>query len=136
MIRTFTILGEPVGEGRPRTAIRGQHATIYAAPKSAQGRALAAQQMAAEHTGAPIEQCVQVAIVAVTRRPKSVPKRDGTGRLVRPTKPDVDNIAKSCLDALVQGGVLADDRQVHRLVVERVTAAVDEVPRTMITVGA
>lgn len=133
MRRTFTILGEPVGEGRGRAVRRGAHVRVHAAPKSAQWRALAAQQMASEHDAEPIGGCVHVEIEAVMRRPK-LPKKAGTGRLIRPVKPDVDNIAKAALDAVVQAGVLNDDCQVVRLVVLRVTAAVDEVPRTVITV--
>lgn len=134
MIRSFTILGEPIGEGRPRTVRRGAHVQIHSAPKSAEWRALAAQQMAAEYASTPYDGIARVEIEAVTRRPK-LPKKAGAERLWRTTKPDVDNIAKACLDALVQGGVLADDRQVVRLVIERVTAAVDEAPRTVITVA-
>ena len=125
MIRSFTILGEPIGEGRPRTVRRGAHVRIHASPKSAEWRALAAQQMAAEYASTPYDGIVRVEIEAVTRRPK-LPMKAGAERLC---------IAKACLDALVQGGVLADGRQVVRLVIERVTAAVDEAPRTVITVA-
>ena len=129
----FTVLGEPVGEGRPRFARRGAHVHTHAAPKSALWRLLAADQMAAEWAREPLTQTVEVSIVAMTKRPKSLPKRE-PGELARSCKPDVDNIAKSALDALVQAGVLADDCQVCDLHVRRRTCAVGQVPHLTMAV--
>lgn len=130
------ILGPPIGEGRPRAVRMGPMVRMHAAPKSAEWRALAAKQMASEHKGqVPIDVPLAVTIEAVMPRPKSIPKRAGTGRVLRPCKPDVDNVAKACMDALVQGGVITDDRQVVLLVVRKETAAVGETPRAIITVA-
>lgn len=133
----FEILGPPIGEGRPRAVRMGPLGVrMHAAPKSAEWRALAAKQMASEHKGqVPIDVPLAVTIEAVMPRPKSIPKRAGTGRVYRACKPDVDNVAKACLDALVQGGVISDDRQVVSLVVRKVTSAVGETPRAIITVA-
>lgn len=109
---------------------------MHAAPKSAQWRALAAIQMRSEWGGAePLADVVTVTMTAIMPRPKSLPKRLGAGRLFRATKPDVDNIAKSAFDALVQAGVLVDDCQIVCATLTRHTAAVGEVARCIIEVA-
>ena len=42
------------------------------------------------------------------------------GRIRPKVKPDIDNIAKLWLDALVKGGIIEDDKNVVRLVVSKV----------------
>lgn len=133
----FEILGEPVGEGRPRAVRRGTSVRMHSAPRSAQWRALAAQQMAAAIPSPPLygaDVCVTVWIVAVMPRPK-LPKKAGVARLYRPNGADVDNIAKAVLDAMVTAGVIADDRTVAVLQIEKVTAAVGELPRVVVNVA-
>lgn len=134
----FEILGEPVGEGRPRAVRMGGLIRMHAAPKSAQWRALAADQIQAERHAAQVDMLgadvlVTVSVLAVMRRPK-LPKKLGLGRIHRATKPDIDNIAKAAFDALVQGGAINDDRQIARAQIERVTAAVGEEARVIIVV--
>lgn len=131
---TCEILGEPVGEGRPRAVRIGAGVRMHAAPKSAQWRALAAQQMAAEWRRDALDDVCSVHVTALMPRPASLPKRAGTARMRRPVKPDVDNVAKAALDALVTAGVLSDDRCVCTLVVERWTCAVGEAPRVRVAV--
>lgn len=134
----FEILGPPVGEGRPRAVRAGALGVrMHAAPRSAEWRALAARQMRDEMGASgpvDVDLPLVVTIEAVMPRPKSLPKKAGTGRVFRSCKPDVDNLAKSSLDALVQGGVITDDRQVAVLVVRKMTAALGELPRTIIEV--
>lgn len=135
-IATFcvTILGEPVGQGRPRAVRRGPHVRMHSAPKSAEWEALAAQQMAGAWDWPPIDSPVCVTVLAYSARPKSLPKREGTGRLWCVRKPDLDNVVKAALDALVKGGVIADDAQVASLRAEGYVCAVGEVPRVEIGV--
>ena len=132
-IATFQILGEPVGEGRPRFARRGAHVHTHSAPKSAQWRALAAAQMAQEWAQDARSECVEVSIHAYCRRPKSAPKRE-PGELLRAVKPDVDNIAKSALDALVEAGVIVDDTQCTDLHTRRRTCALGQAPHVRIVI--
>jgi len=121
------ILGEPVGEGRPRAVRMGPRVRVHAAPKSAMWRAVAAQQMAAEWGERPAyRECCSVTITAYMPRPQSRPKdvdkeawKSGVAHFRR-QKPDVDNIAKAVLDAIVQAGILEDDTQVVDLEVRRV----------------
>lgn len=134
MAQTFTILGPPIGEGRPRAVRMGGFVRVHAAPKSAEWRALAAQQMAAERVGECIVEPVRVTMVAIMPRPASIPKKAGAARLWRATKPDIDNIAKAVFDALVTAGVLKDDCQVVSCDLQKPTAAVGETARVVVSV--
>lgn len=130
------ILGEPVGQGRPRAVRVGAFVRVHAAPKSASWQATAAQFMAHVWAGkVPLDEPVRVVIDAIGRRPKSAPKKK-PGRLWRTTKPDADNVAKATCDALVKAGVLRDDTLVGELVVHSLVAGVDEGPAVVVRVEA
>jgi Holliday junction resolvase RusA-like endonuclease len=51
-----------------------------------------------------------------------------------PVKPDVDNLAKIIMDAMVDAGILEDDRFVCELHVTRQIHAVGDVPGVLVTV--
>lgn len=132
---SITILGEPVGQGRPRAVRRGPHVRMHSAPKSAEWESLAAQQIHAAWDGRiPYTDAVRVSVLAFGARPASLPKREGMGRLWSTRKPDLDNVVKSAFDALVKAGVMRDDAQVASLRAESYVCAVDEVPRVQIEV--
>ena len=143
MIFKTIILGEPVGEGRPRAVRMGPRVRVHAAPKSAMWRAVAAQQMAAEWGDrSPWSAMCGVSVTAYMPRPKSRPKdvsketwKSGS-TVSRAQKPDVDNIAKAVLDAIVQAGIIADDTQVVRLIVFRLMCGTDRdaTPRVCVRV--
>lgn len=131
----FEILGEPVGEGRPRAVRMGPMVRMHSAPKSAEWRALAAQQIRSERGAQQLDGVVFLRVLAVGRRPASLPKKQ-IERIRRPTKPDIDNVLKSVMDALVTGGAIVDDKQVVSVIANKVTAAVGELPRVVIDVHA
>jgi Holliday junction resolvase RusA-like endonuclease len=116
---TFTVLGEPVPQPRPRVSTRGGFARAYVPsthPVHAYRAAIAEEAAKAglEQTGEPVE----VIVDAVFARPKSHMTKKG----VKPTapqlpRPDVDNVGKAVLDALQD--VMGDDTNVRRLVVEK-----------------
>lgn len=119
MSLTFTVLGEPVPQPRPRVSTRGGFARAYVPakhPVHAYRQALAAAAVAAglSETGEPLN----VVIDAVFERPKSHLRKSGV-RADAPKlpRPDVDNIGKAVLDALQD--VMGDDSLVARLVVEK-----------------
>lgn len=125
---TTTILGEPVGQGRPRAVRMGGFVRVHAAPKSASWEAIAAQQIRAAWLGEREDrphhnEPVHVRIAAYRSRPKSLRKSDGMGVLWSTSKPDVDNIVKSVCDALVKAGVLRDDVLVVSLAARSFIAA-------------
>jgi Holliday junction resolvase RusA-like endonuclease len=60
-----------------------------------------------------LDGAVEIEFVAVFPRPKRLlRKKDPESRLLHTSKPDIDNIEKCLLDALVMAGVLRDDKGV------------------------
>lgn len=131
-----TILGEPVGQGRPRAVRSPFGVRMHPPKKSAEWQALAAQQFAAEWRRAPHTDACRLVVEAVNARSKSVPKYLGQGRRWRVGKPDLDNVIKAVADALVQGGVLRDDTLVAEIQAVSLVAAADEAPSTRVRVVA
>lgn len=128
-ILDVTILGEPMGQGRPRAVRMGNLGVrMHAAPKSAEWQALAAQQFAASWKRPAHAGPVRLSVMAVGRRPKSVTKRVGTGRYWCERKPDLDNVIKAVGDALVAAGVLVDDTLVAQISARKMVAAHGEGP--------
>jgi Holliday junction resolvase RusA-like endonuclease len=119
MSLTFSVLGEPVPQPRPRVSTRGGFARAYVPAKHPvhayrQSLAAAARDAGLSETGEPLN----VVIDAVFERPKSHMRKSGVrADAPRLPRPDVDNIAKAVLDALQD--VMGDDTLVARLVVEK-----------------
>ena len=119
MAVVFTVPGEPVPQPRPRVSTRGGFARAYVPKDHAvhayrQAVAAAARAASVADTGEPLN----VVIDAVFSRPKSHMSKSGVKPdAPRLPRPDVDNIAKSVLDALQE--VIGDDTCVARLVVEK-----------------
>ena len=109
----FSVPGDPVPQPRPRVTTRGGFARAYVPKAHAVHPFRQAVQLAAKAAGArPHGEPVEVVIDCVFARPKS--QRNPTTL----PRQDVDNLAKSVLDALT-GIAWDDDRQVRRLVVEK-----------------
>ena len=107
------------GSTRPRvTATHTYMPPAYVAWRREAVRAL--QDAGMLHHDGP----VRVEVLVVVSRPLAPALRDGAGRAVHVGRPDVDNVAKGVLDALVDAGVLVDDAQVAELVVRRMAGAV------------
>lgn len=146
---TFTVPGEPQGWARPRFA--GKRG--FTAPKMALWIQTAGM-LARGGWGsrAPLDEPCAVHVVAVMRRPKRlIPRRLGgglsgpaeermggvSGRMHHVGKPDLDNVVKIVLDALVKAHVLVDDTRVCELRAWKVYEALDsrDVPCVEVTVG-
>lgn len=117
----FTVLGIPVGKGRPKFSTVNGHAAAYTPAKTANYETLVKlsyQQQCGDCK--PYEKDVPLVatIHAYFPIPKSVSKRKREimqGGLVPHTKkPDADNLAKAVLDAL-NGIAFYDDSQVASL---------------------
>ena len=116
---TFEVLGNPVPQPRARVSTRGGFARAYVPGKHPVHEYRSRLEAAAKAagltcTGVPLE----IRIVATFERPKSHKRKLGLreGAPVLP-RPDVDNIAKACLDSLQ--GVMGDDTHVARLAIEK-----------------
>jgi len=134
---TFTVMGRPRPQGRPRAVRFGRHARVHPDPKDSVNQehiAVIAQQHRPE---TPARGPVWVTIACYFPRPKS---HYGTGRnsgklkykapFYYKSRPDCDNLAKAVLDA-INGVYFVDDAQVCKLMV---TKYYDERPRTEVTV--
>ena len=120
-IAVIEFFGEPVPASRPRwDSIRR---ITYTDSRYRDWKKSAALLVSSAWRHLPISEAVAVSIEITVQRPKSKPARGSVhGRYWRPqgdypcpTRGDVDNYAKSVLDALVQGGLLTDDRIVVEL---------------------
>jgi len=129
---TFTIDGAPTGKARPRVT----RTHTYTPQKTVDYENLVkwsyAKAKGKEHIGA-----LRVTIKAYFKPPKSASKATVNSMLtdkIFPTKkPDGDNIAKACIDAL-NGVAYKDDSQIIDLIVykryearERVEMSIEEI---------
>lgn len=104
------IPGAPIGKGRARGTAIGGHVRLYTPKKTADWERSAAMVMSSCWRSAPMDEPVEVEIVALASRPKRLlRKKDPDGPIWKVTKPDSDNICKSVFDSLVMAGVLRDD---------------------------
>lgn len=138
MMYKITIPGKPMAQGRPRFASRGGIAVAYEKKDTKSSKAhiqhLAMAQLPDGYER--FEGAVAVRIIAKFPCPKSKHrKRDPLAVKWKDNGPDVDNIAKHYMDALLASGLLADDdRQVASLQVLKVQAAQGDPPETIIEI--
>jgi Holliday junction resolvase RusA-like endonuclease len=109
---SFFFPGPPVGQGRPRFAKCGRITRVYTPHRTSTWQSYAASIVGHQYRGEALDCPVSVAICAVLARPQRLMRAcDPTYRIGCVTKPDVDNVAKIVLDALVRGGCIKDDAQ-------------------------
>lgn len=111
---TFTISGVAIPKARPRATKIGNRAVMYTPAKTKQFENYV-KLVAAQH--APEELLItalEVRLDFLFHRPKSLPKKIR----YHTKKPDVDNLAKSVLDAL-EGIIYVNDAQVISLQVTK-----------------
>lgn len=127
--------GEPIARPRQRVGVIAGHARTFTDGKHPVHAYKAAIRLAWQASGGTLcDGPVAVNIVAVFPRPKSkVWKSKPMPSYPHTIKPDVDNVQKSCLDAL-NGLAYRDDSQVFIATVTKRVAAGDEQPRTEIEV--
>ena len=118
----FTIPCEPIGKGRPRFG-QGRTYTPQKTKDFEKLVALSALKAGLEKTSSPL----QIEINAIHKRPKRLMrKKDPKTRIIKDTKPDIDNIVKAVLDGL-KG--YFDDKQVHQLTASKQYCGIDEQPK-------
>ena len=107
---TFTVFGNAVSKARPRSTMIGNRAVMYT-PDKTKNFENYVKLVAAQH--APKElltSALGVELHFFFQRPKSLPKKI----LNHTKKPDIDNLAKSVMDAL-EGIIYVNDAQVISL---------------------
>ena len=110
---TFLLDIKPMSCPRPRVAGRFAYMpTPYLQWKSRAKSILCRQSK--QLSAAPYnEKMVFIELTFIYQRPKSLfRKKDPAERIFKPTKPDIDNLAKAVLDALQDAKILKDDSQV------------------------
>lgn len=124
-ILKFTVLGDPVGQGRPRFTTIGGHVKAYDPEKSRNYKAyvklLASEAM--QNIGLTLTELpLGVEIIADVGIPASKSKKfkeqASNGLQLPIKKPDVDNVAKIILDSIT-GIVYKDDKQIVKLTVSK-----------------
>jgi len=115
----FTLIGEPVGKGRPRFATQGGFVRAYTPAKTVnweQEVATAAREAMGSHE--PLESPISLYVRVYKSIPASwskAKKQQAISGVLRPVgKPDIDNYIKGIMDA--GNGILwVDDSQVCEL---------------------
>lgn len=114
----FTVYGTPKGKARPRFVRTSKGVRTYT-PKTTetyQNDVLAAYMD--KYQGVTLKGHIWAKINAYFPIPKSTPKKRRASLTWYDKKPDVDNIAKSVLDAL-QGYAYDDDKQIVALTIQK-----------------
>lgn len=118
----FFVAGEPKGQPRPRAFARGGRVRVYD-PGTAEGWKGQVALAAREYLPAsPVDTAVVIHLRFYLPRPRGHFAKAGlksTAPECHTSKPDVDNLAKAVLDALVGIGFLHDDRLVRFLLITK-----------------
>lgn len=115
MIQTFTVPGFPIGKQRAKVALRGKHPHAYTPKKTVEYEKHIRQ--CAIDAGIKMMERVRVDLLIVIpvrwKRYKTKPDE-----MIEPlARPDIDNVAKSFLDAM-QGVAFENDKNVLSLKVD------------------
>lgn len=127
-----TLHGNPVSMGRPRKGRYG----MYTAPKSAKYMKEKVTVIKGELAGLePLEGPLKVVLTFVHQRPQRLLKKQcSEGRILKTTKPDLDNLTKMVLDILTNSRIWNDDNQVVKLVCSDYYCGREEEPHTQIAI--
>jgi Holliday junction resolvase RusA-like endonuclease len=130
---SFTVLGDPKGQPRPKAFSRGGHAAVYD-PGTAEGwkSAIAVAAKEAGAVGLLLTGPLRLTLSCYFRRPRAhyrTGKRAAELRdditLWHTKKPDADNVGKAAADALTHLGTWHDDSQICEFIVrKRYTASI------------
>lgn len=139
---TFRAVGHPVGQPRARSTIRrGKGGKVFSGvydPGTADyWKTIIRNAATAGWDRATFRGATRIDWTAFFARPKAHFKRNGELKENAPTwhegKPDRDNLDKALLDALVNAGVLADDKQACAGELLKVYVAPGELPGMAVT---
>ena len=129
---SFTVLHAPKAQPRTKATSFGGKARVWT-PSTADGfkTATSLAALAAVDPGVtPIRDPVELAVAFYLPRPKRLcRKSDPRGAIRCASKPDIDNLLKALLDALVNAGVLDDDAQLWCVSMLKFYAEIDGAPR-------
>ena len=129
MINQFEIPAPVTGKGRPRS--NTYTSTSYTPNKTKEYEELAKQYFVLKYPRhIPIEGRVKVSIIAYFKIPKGTNKKNEelmlSGNISPTKKPDIDNIEKIILDAMISLA-FKDDNQITKLEIEKVYSEEEKV---------
>lgn len=111
LLDSWRVFGEPKPQPRPRAFTRNGHASVYD-PGTAEGWK-GSIALAIGGGRKPYDQALSVAIDFYFAPPKNLQKKCERGEThFRTSKPDIDNLIKSTLDAMTALWVWFDDSQI------------------------
>ncbi len=111
----FTAWGKPKAQPRAKACIRGKHAGVYDPGTADDWKSIVRSAAKEAWNGVPFNGPVKVYLRFYMPRPKSHFGKNGLKQSVPnyvTTKPDLDNLEKSVLDAVTNVGMWRDDSQV------------------------
>jgi Holliday junction resolvase RusA-like endonuclease len=101
---------EPLATPRPRSVSFGGRARSYMPKKYTAWKAGLVEYIKDNYTIEQIEQPVHLSLVFVYNRPKRLQrKKDTRSRILKCSRPDIDNLCKAAMDVLQDAGVFKDD---------------------------
>ena len=125
---TFELDIKPTAMMRPRLALRGGYSHAYKAPQQVENERIIDTELQRIWCGKELfTSSCSVAIECTFAKPKT----NKTSAMIQ--KPDVDNVAKQVLDALVRCKVLEDDAIVTALAISKQWGSVDHIRITVST---
>lgn len=117
-----TIPGKPFAKQRPRASRRGRYMTVYTPKETINYESLVRYSYYEQNGAQMLEGALSAHIIATFPIPESVSKKKRLameeGRVPHIKKPDCDNVAKICLDAL-NGVAFNDDSHIIDLHIEK-----------------
>ena len=118
----FDVEGEPFAKQRPRATRKGRFITVYTPRETKLYEQKVLTQYNRYYRGIKLQGDLSVEVEGVFPVPKSISnkKREEilSGNVPHIKKPDCDNMAKVCLDAL-NGVAYDDDAQINRLIISK-----------------
>jgi Holliday junction resolvase RusA-like endonuclease len=131
---SFTVFGNPVAQGRPKFARRGNFVTTYDPVKSKDYKQQVYQAALPHAPTTPLVCPLCVEICAYMEIPKSWSKAKQEAareqKRLPISRPDVDNIGKSVTDS-INGLIYKDDSQIVELNLRKVYA---DIPRVEVDI--
>ena len=117
-----TIPGKPFAKQRPRASRRGRFTTVYTPKETVNYENLVKYSYFEENGDLKLEGPLEAEIIATFPIPQSATKKQykkmASGEEPHTKKPDCDNIAKICLDAL-NNIAFNDDSQITDLLIKK-----------------
>lgn len=127
---SFIVEGVPVAKGRPRFSSVGKFVKTYT-PKKTLDYERKVFNVAVQHReSTPYLGPIQMSLLFLFPRPKRLANKVDPGPHM--TKPDIDNLCKSVIDAIVNAQIIKDDTQISHLTAAKGYVEFNLTPRVVV----